>query len=151
MANASLIPSSILWAMQKTIPIDKGECYTNCGLATLLTSGGTEYSEQLRAEGVSIEYALGILTPPGHEPVLHAWLKATSEEGMTFWDPTLQTHSRLWNQSNPSFTYELKYLLSGKDLVSSFASRYPGVPVNDYGIPHGLCRFPVINERGDIE
>ena len=145
------MPTAVLWALLYTLCIDKGECFTNAGLATLLTLMKSNYSALMNDEGFVIDYVLGLLTPPNHEAVAHAWLKATRKEKVVYWDPTLQVHSPSWNLSPHNFHYQAFHVLSAQELSLWLREKYPDRKFTVHGIPHGDCRLPIINQQGAIE
>jgi hypothetical protein len=142
------IPTTVLWALKDTFPIDKGDCFTNAGLATLMKSN---YSALMNDGEFAIDYVLGLLTPPNHEVVAHAWLKATRNEKVVYWDPTLQVHSPSWNLSPHKFHYQALHVMSAQELSSWLREKYPDRDFTVNGIPYGNCRLPIINLQGEIE
>lgn len=145
------IPDHILFVLKQQFLIEKGECFTNCGLATILTKTKNKYSTALASLDYEINYTLGTLTPPGHETVGHAWLKATHDQSTKIWDPTLQINSRLWNSDPTVFRYVAVREFSANQLLEWLWKKYPNRPMTPQLIPAGLCRFPVISDHGIIE
>lgn len=145
------IPEDILWELKNTFPILQGECYANSGVSTLLCLGNSDYSLRVKNNTLLIRYALGFLTPPGHETVPHAWLVITEADQVTYyWDATLQVNSPLWNIQNQNFKYILKKIITAGELQIWLREKYPERNFTTDGIPYGCCRFPIISQAGCI-
>lgn len=94
----SRIPDDILWQMRMLFPIKQGECFSNCGVATIFALGDYDYAKKVKDHQILIRYALGFIRPPGYDTVPHAWLVCTQNNKVTFTrDATLQVNSKLWN------------------------------------------------------
>lgn len=146
------IPVDILWSLSVLFPIEKGKCFSNSGIATVLSRGSYEYSKKIENNHLLIRYVLGFLIPPDQDAVPHAWLACTKSNKVTFiWDATLQVNSPLWNKKNQEFRYETKHVLTIDELRDWLQENYQGRDFTSDGIPHGSSRFPIINKAGFIE
>lgn len=145
------MPDPIQWALQNRFRVASGECFTNCGLATILTLTESGYSDVLASSGYTINYILGTLTPPGYETVGHAWLKATRGSMSEIWDPTLQVNSQLWNAGQSKFNYVAVREFSAEQLVQWFRERYPNNRLTSELVPEGRCRFPIIDKNRTVK
>ncbi|HCM1039271.1 MULTISPECIES: hypothetical protein [Vibrio harveyi group] len=139
------MPYPFLWALKSSVGVNQGECFTNCGFATILPSVDCNYSDMVKERGLKIEYVIGILSPPGHEPTPHAWLKVTDQDKIYYWDPTLQEHSGLWNSSLNKFGYEQTHTFNHQEILDWWKHKYPNRPKDSNGIPEGNSRFPIVD------
>lgn len=148
----SRISEDILCSLNDLFPIEKGECYSNSGVAAVCASEDNEYSRKIKIHKLFIRYALGFLSPPGYETIPHSWLIITKDNNFTFLsDVTLQLHSPLWNKNSDAFRYEIKHILTADEIRIFFRKSYPNREFRSDGIPNGKCRFPIINQAGIIE
>lgn len=139
------MPTPILWALKHSTGVKKGDCFTNCGHATILPSIiDCDYSDRIKNSGLTIEYIIGILSPPGHESTPHAWLKAKRHDKNYYWDPTLQENSSLWNMSYDKFVYEQTHSFDSQEIIDWWKHKYPDKSKDSNGVPEGNCRFPII-------
>ncbi|WP_454008249.1 hypothetical protein [Alcaligenes phenolicus] len=146
------IPDDILWSLQDLFPIEQGQCFSNSGIATICALGDYDYSQKTKDHQLLIRYALGFLSPPGHETIPHGWLICTKDNNVSFpWDATLQVNSQLWNQKSQNFKYEVKQVLTADELRNWLRKKYPDREFTTAGIPHGEFRFPIINHAGHVE
>ncbi|EGQ7645714.1 hypothetical protein PY199_003578 [Vibrio cholerae] len=141
------MPSPILWALKYAVGVKQGDCFTNCGYATILPSIDCDYSDMVNERGLIIEYVIGILSPPEHEPTPHAWLKVKHQDEIYYWDPTLQENSDLWNWSLHKFGYEQTHTFSHQEILDWWKYKYPHKARDSNGIPEGKCRFPIIDHE----
>ena len=144
------VGDTFLWALSDIYPIEKRQCYSNSGVATILSECENDFSRAM-GDIKRIRYALGFLLADRGERVPHAWLICDLEHRSFFCDPTLQVHSREWRERNGSFVYELKHVLHADELSSWLRSRYSNRTFNEHGIPQGHMRFPILSLEGHVD
>jgi hypothetical protein len=79
------VPEGLYWLFRCRDILKEEGCYSNAGCAVIFSSFENEISQWLQENKWKISYALGVVTPPEHDPVAHAWLEAENSNGKKYW------------------------------------------------------------------
>lgn len=150
MINIQFAPLDLLREFIQCIPIESQKCYENCGTITLLQDGENDFSLFCKERGLEIAYCLGLMTDCFGTVHPHAWIKVTSCNHEFFCDPTLQVNSPTWKNRKKDFKYQLFHTISKQGIVDFFMEKYKGRDFNAYGVPNGLCQYPIVNMDGEM-
>lgn len=137
--SLALAAHDLMWDLKKANAVLTGLCYENCMIAVLGP-----------ARVWRLDYVLGLMTPPGHETVAHAWLAEHREDGPVYLDPTLQDASMLWSRRRSEFIYDERFRFSREELLEWLLDKHPGRSVGESGVPEGELRKPMIDADGRL-
>lgn len=98
-----------------------------------------------------LEYVLVFVSPPGYDPVVHAWLAHETQSAVIYLDPTLQASSPLWRARKDEFIYDERHTFTKEQLLKWLKAKYSDREFTDVGLPDGPTKGPILNAAGELE
>jgi hypothetical protein len=134
------LPVDLMQYLAEANATQRGKCFENCMIAVL---GLADFRK--------LEYVLGFVSPPGYDPVVHAWLALEMQSAVIYFDPTLQASSPLWMARRNEFIYDARHTFTKEQLLNWLKAKYSDREFADGGMPNGPINGPLLNASGELE
>lgn len=134
------LPVDLMQFLTEANATQRAKCFENCMIAVL---GLADFRK--------LEYVLGFITPPGYDPVVHAWLAHETQSAIIYFDPTLQASSPLWKARKDEFIYEERHTFTKEQLQEWLKTKYSDREFDGAGMPDGPIKGPILNAFGELE
>lgn len=144
------IPTVLYLEYRNYLNFAQNKCYENCGSMVLFQYGDNDFSQYCRENNYRIIYCLGFMKDCFGATHPHAWIRVDHNGESIYCDPTLQFTSSTWNFKRTQFHYSIVREMTAQEIKDFFLLNYPDREINDYGIPLGLCQFPILSSDGKV-
>jgi hypothetical protein len=134
------LPVDLMQSLTEANATQCAKCFENCMIAVL---GLADFRK--------LEYVLGLMTPPGYDPVVHAWLAHETQSAIIYFDPTLQVSSALWRARKDEFIYVARHSFTRQQLLKWLRTKYTDREFDGIGMPDGPIKGPILNAFGELE